>query len=70
MKSLGVVLIVLGVLALVYQGFTYTKRETIVDLGPIQASADREKSIPIPPIAGVVAVVGGIALLVAGNKRG
>jgi uncharacterized membrane protein YidH (DUF202 family) len=70
MKSLGVVLIVLGVLALVYQGFTYTQRETIVDIGPIQASADREKSFPIPPVAGVVAVVGGIALLVAGNKRG
>lgn len=70
MKSIGLVLIVLGLLALVYQGFTYTQRETVIDLGPIQASADREKTVPLSPIVGVVAVAGGIALLVAGRKRG
>lgn len=70
MKSIGLVLIVLGLLALVYQGFTYTQRETVIDLGPIQATADREKTVPVAPIVGVVAVAGGIALLVAGRKRG
>lgn len=70
MKSIGLVLIVLGLLALVYQGFTYTQRETVIDLGPIQATADREKTVPLSPIVGVVAVAGGIALLVAGRKRG
>lgn len=70
MKSIGLVLVVLGLLALVYQGFTYTQRETVIDLGPIQATADREKTVPLSPIVGVVAVAGGIALLVAGRKRG
>lgn len=70
MKSIGLVLVVLGLLALVYQGFTYTQRETVIDLGPIHATADREKTVPVAPIVGVVAVAGGIALLVAGRKRG
>lgn len=65
----GVVLIVLGLAALAYQGFTYTSRETVIDIGPIKATADRQKTVPIPPIAGVVAVVAGVALVVAG-KRG
>lgn len=65
----GLVLIVLGLAALAYQGFTYTSRETVIDIGPIKATADTQKTVPIPPIAGVVAVVAGIALVVAG-KRG
>ena len=70
MKSIGIVLVVLGLLALVYQGITYTQRETVIDIGPIHATADQEKTLPLPPIAGVVAVAAGIALLVAGKKRG
>ena len=69
MKSIGIVLIVLGLLALVYQGVTYTQRETVIDIGPIHATADQEKTLPLPPIVGVVAVVAGVALLVAGKKR-
>ena len=65
----GIVLIVLGLAALAYQGFTYTSRETVIDIGPIKATADTQKTVPIPPIAGVVAVVAGVALVVAG-KRG
>ena len=65
----GIVLIVLGVAALAYQGFTYTSRETVIDLGPLKATADTKKTVPIPPIAGIVAVVAGVALVVAG-KRG
>lgn len=67
----GAVLIVLGLAALAYQGFTYTSRETVIDIGPIKATADTEKTVPIPPIAGIVAVVAGVALVVAGmRKRG
>jgi hypothetical protein len=65
----GIALIVLGLAALVYGGITYTSRETVVDLGPIQATADRERTFPLPPVAGIVAVVGGIALLVGGARK-
>lgn len=65
----GIVLIVLGLAALAYQGFTYTSRETVVDIGPLQATAEREKTVPLPPIFGIVAVAGGVALLVAGTRK-
>ena len=65
----GIALIVLGLAALAYQGFTYTTREKVIDIGPIQATADRERTFPLPPVAGVVAVVGGIALLVGGARK-
>jgi hypothetical protein len=66
---IGVVLILLGVAALAYQGFTYTSRETVVDIGPVHATADREKTVPIPPLLGMAAVAGGVALLVVGMRR-
>ena len=66
---LGIVLIVLGLAALAYQGFTYTTRETVIDIGPIKATADRERTIPLPPILGIVAVAGGIALMIAGSRK-
>jgi hypothetical protein len=67
----GVLLIVVGLAALAYQGFTYTTSETVLEIGPITATADRERTIPLPPIVGGVAVVAGIALVVAGaRKRG
>jgi hypothetical protein len=65
----GVILTVLGVLALVYQGITYTSRETVIDLGPLQATADRQRTLPLSPVLGVVAVAGGVALLVGGTRR-
>ena len=65
----GVLLIVLGVAALVYQGVTYTTRETVIDIGPIHATADRQKTLPLPPVLGIVALAGGVALLVAGARR-
>jgi hypothetical protein len=67
---LGIALIVLGLAALAYQGFTYTTRETVIDIGPIKATADREKTIPLPPILGIVAVAGGVALMIAGSRKG
>ncbi len=65
----GVVLIVLGVLALAYQGITYTTREKVIDLGPLQASVDKKKSIPLPPIVGAVALAGGVVLVFIGSRK-
>ena len=65
----GVLLLVLGLVALAYQGFTYTTRETVIDIGPIKATADRQKTIPLPPVVGAVAVVGGIVVLVLGGRK-
>lgn len=70
MKIAGIVLIVIGVIALALGGISYTKREKIVDIGPIQASADRQKTIPLPPLLGGLALAGGIVLLIAGSKKG
>lgn len=69
MGIVGVVLILLGVAALVYQGITYTSRETVVDVGPLHATADREKTLPLPPVLGIAAVAGGVVLLVAGLRK-
>jgi hypothetical protein len=69
MAIAGIVLIVLGLAALVYGGITYTSRETVIDIGPLQATAERERTLPLPPVAGIVAVAGGIALLVAGVRK-
>jgi uncharacterized membrane protein len=65
----GIVLIVLGLAALAYQGFTYTTRDTVIDLGPIHATAEREKTVPLPPVLGIAAVAGGIVLLIAGVRK-
>jgi uncharacterized membrane protein HdeD (DUF308 family) len=65
----GVVLIVLGVVALAYQRISYTSRETVVDIGPLRATADREKTIPLPPILGILAIGGGVALVVASVRK-
>jgi hypothetical protein len=65
----GIALIVLGLAALAYQGITYTSRETVVDIGPITATAERQKTVPLPPIFGIVAVVAGVGLLVAGSRK-
>ena len=67
-KTLGVILIVLGLVGLVWGGFTYTTREKVVDIGPIHASRDKTNNIPLPPIVGALALVGGIALLAVGRK--
>jgi len=67
---LGVILIVVGVVAFAYQGITYTTREKVVDLGPVQMTADRSRTLPLPPIVGAIALAGGVALLVMGSKKG
>jgi hypothetical protein len=65
----GIALIILGVLALVYQGITYTTREKVIDLGPLKASVDKEKNIPLPPIVGVLALAGGVVLVIVGARK-
>ena len=65
----GIALIVLGIVAFAYQGITYTSREKIIDIGPIQATADTQKTIPLSPLLGGLAFVGGIVLVVVGAKK-
>jgi hypothetical protein len=66
----GIVLIVVGVIALAYGGISYTSEEEVLDIGPIEATAERTRRIPLPPVLGGVAVAGGIALLIVGSRRG
>ncbi len=73
MKSsvvIGLLLIIIGVASFAYQGITYTSRENVVDIGPIHMTADKEKTIPLTPIVGAIAIVGGIVLVVMGSKKG
>jgi hypothetical protein len=69
MKFAGIVLTVLGVLALAYQGIRYTTREKLIDIGPLKVTTSERKTIPLPPIVGGVALVAGIALILADRKK-
>ena len=68
-KTFGIILIAVGVVGLAWGGFTYTTSETLVDLGPIHATRDKTHTVPLPPIAGAVALVGGVVLLAARRKQ-
>ena len=65
----GIVLVVLGALALAYQGFDYTRRDHVLDVGPMHVTAETQRRVPISPILGGLALVGGIALLVVGEQE-
>jgi len=67
-KTLGMVLIVLGLIGLAYGGFSYQTKEKAVDIGPIEVTRDKTHSIPVPPIAGAIALIGGVALLASRGK--
>ena len=69
MKLLGTVLVVLGIVGLVYGGMTWTTREKVVDLGPLQVTRDKTQSLPIPPIAGSVCLIAGVVLLVTAGRQ-
>lgn len=69
MKLVGFVLVVLGVLALVYGGISYNRERTVLDVGPFKATATEQKNIPLSPIVGGVALLGGIILLTLPRKR-
>lgn len=65
----GVLLILLGVAALAYKGITYTTQEKVLDIGPIEATKNTEKTIPLPPILGGVALAAGVFLVVVGSRK-
>jgi membrane-bound ClpP family serine protease len=66
---IGIILIVVAVAAFGYQGISYTSREKVIDLGPLQMTAEKTNTIPLPPIVGVVALIGGLVLLVSGSRK-
>jgi hypothetical protein len=68
-KILGIILIALGLFGLAWGGFTYTTRQKVVDIGPIHATRDITHNVPLPPIAGAVALVAGVVLLLADGKK-
>lgn len=65
---IGIILIVLAIISFAYQGITYTTREKVLDIGPLEATAEKQKTIPLPPIFGAIALIGGVALVIIGNK--
>jgi hypothetical protein len=66
-KTLGIILIVVGLIGLAWGGLTYTTREKVVDIGPIHATRDKNHTVPLPPIGGAIALIGGVVLFVAGK---
>ena len=69
MKPLGIILVIVGIVGLLYGGITYKHEKTVLDVGPIKATATEHKRIPFPPTVGVIALVAGVALLVIPNRR-
>jgi len=68
MRILGIVLIVLGIVGLAYQGITYTTHKKVLDIGPIQATKEEHNTIPVPPIIGALALIGGVVILVSDRR--
>ena len=66
---IGIILIVLSVIAFSYQGITYTRREKVLDIGPIEATTEKKETIPLPPVLGAAALIGGVALVFVGSKH-
>lgn len=69
MKAIGVVLIVLGIIGLAYGGISWTRRDKVVDAGPIQITTDKRETLPLPPLAGGLCLAAGVALVFAGKNR-
>jgi hypothetical protein len=65
----GILLIIVGVAGLAFGGFSFTRKEKVLDVGPIEASADKKESLPVPPILGALAIVGGVVLLASSARR-
>jgi drug/metabolite transporter (DMT)-like permease len=68
-RILGALLIVLGLAGLVWGGITYTTRQKVLDVGPIHASRDKTHTVPLPPIVGAIALIGGVVLIAAGKSE-
>ena len=69
MRIIGIVLLVIGLISLALGGISYTTKEKVVDIGPIEATAERHKTIPLPPLLGGLALAGGVALLIVGSRK-
>jgi drug/metabolite transporter (DMT)-like permease len=69
MKVIGIVLLVIGILSLAYQGFSYTTQKKVVDIGPIQATKEEHHTVPLPPILGALALIGGVVVLVSDRRN-
>ena len=69
MRLAGYILIAIGVISLALGGISYTKREKVLDLGPLEATAERQKTIPLPPLLGGLALAGGVSLVIAGSRK-
>lgn len=69
MKTLGILLIVLGIIAFIYTGFTYTQKEKVVDVGPLEVNAEKEKTVSWPPLVGIALIVGGVIAIVVDKKK-
>jgi hypothetical protein len=67
---IGIILIAIGIIAFAYQGITYTTKEKVVEVGPVEVTSEKTKTLPLPPIVGAIALVGGSVLLVMGYKKG
>lgn len=68
-RTLGIILIVLGIVLLVWTGFTYTKKEKVIDAGPIQVSADKQKSVNWPPYVGGIVLISGVIVFIGSRKK-
>jgi len=69
MRIAGIILIVIGIVALAYQGITYTTHKKVLDIGPIEATKEERKTIPIPPILGALALIGGVVILATDRRN-
>jgi hypothetical protein len=69
MRIVGIVLVILGVVGLAYGGVTWTTKEKVVDLGPLQVTHDKTQSLPLPPIAGGICLIAGVVLLVSAGRQ-
>jgi len=69
LSIVGILLIVLGIATFAYQGITYTTQEKVIDLGPLQMTAEKTRTIPLPPIMGGIALAGGIVLLIVEKRN-
>jgi hypothetical protein len=69
MKIFAIVLIVVGAISLAYGGITYTTREKVLDIGPIEATAERQRTVPLPPILGGIAIAAGVGLLLLESRK-
>jgi uncharacterized membrane protein len=67
-RNLGIILIIIGAVMLIWTSFTYTKKEKVIDAGPLQVSVDRQKTVNWPPYLGAILLIGGIIIVVTGKK--